>query len=261
MASLNCISVLIVTLITIIQCVLHDIEPDLKNFFLDFFNGHRRMGNLKELIWDRELEEFSTWDADARCSGDPVTDSSAITFETILANNSQNMSILANSFLSEAYENATQIYSFGAENHSLLDCFRNTTGEEKKRVEIFATFLEFWMWHSLRTFGCNYVNCEVRNVTYYACLFRPVPLISQLFIFYDSNFLSLCENEPGKWRSCDEKLQQKCLNPNASEETFSSTYVTFPIISPGRLNHLRVEAKLIILFSMYFCMIWIVVTL
>ena len=76
-----------------------------------------------------------------------------------------------------------------------------------------------------KLFGCAYREFSCGGAAPYvtlACQYEQLVKPDQQF-FQDKNFLNLCEEEPGQWKSCKATLEATCYNIKLSTTTVTST--------------------------------------
>ena len=123
--------------------------------------------------------------------------------------------------LDEGYLSFTSQYEYSADEDELdklLNCYRGKQGDNIELSGL-AMFVGHWIRPSTQRFGCVSSNCsKVTEYKLYQCVFDPIPWAPEWDpLFPKENFLKMCKNEPGQWRSCERKVQKECLRESGEQ--------------------------------------------
>jgi len=103
---------------------------------------------------------------------------------------------------SEAWYNEVKDYKFAGGQKHFIEC-KDFAGPVGHLTQV--------MWEKSRKIGCGGYDCKARKDTYvYTCHYSPGGNVVGRPVFANENFMKLCKNEPGKWKSCDKGLQKQC---------------------------------------------------
>ena len=133
------------------------------------------------------------------------------------------------------YNSATKQYQYPGETFSVGACHKintSNTSTGANSLDKSVKIIDILLNEKRRKFGCVVTNCGTKRFVL-VCQYEL--LKSQKRLFSNQNFENLCNNEPGKWRSCNNSLDMQCknsLNPQTTKTHVAS--LTSPPYNPPK---------------------------